>query len=56
MYSVYDYYENPFGERIFVNESYEECVNFCKIYNEECDGECKLQIGIPEEKVNNLES
>lgn len=44
MYQVFDFYKNPFGERIFANESYEECVNFCKMYNEECDGECELHI------------
>ena len=47
MYSVIDYYENPFGDRIFVSSSYEACKEFVEMYEKETDGECDLQIVDP---------
>lgn len=44
MYSIFDYYENPFGERIFVNESYNECLAFFEEWLEDTDCECDLTI------------
>lgn len=44
MYSVFDYYENPFGDRIFVNKDYKECFKFLAEFIKETDGECKLVI------------
>ena len=44
MYIVVDFYENPFGDRIYVNDSEEDCKEFCRMYEEDTDGECKLEI------------
>lgn len=43
-YGVFDFYENPFGEQIFVSDNFKEATEFCKEYNKECDGECRLKI------------
>ena len=44
MYSVIDFYENPFGDRIFVSPDLDECLELVRMYEEEFDGECSLKI------------
>lgn len=44
MYTVIDFYENPFGEAVYVTKSREDAKNFCKEYTEQTNGKCKLKI------------
>lgn len=44
MYTVIDYYENPFGEAVYAAESREDAENFCEEYTEQTDGECRLEV------------
>ena len=44
MYSVFYYYENPFGDRLYVSDSPEDAREFAEMFIEETDGECILQI------------
>lgn len=50
MYEVKDYYENPFGETVYVADSIEDAVDFCQEYDEDTDGENNLIIITPDGK------
>lgn len=43
-YDLVDYYENPFGERIFSSDSKEEIGKQMKQHCEDTDGECTLSV------------
>lgn len=42
MFEVYDYYENPCAELIYIAKDKEDCDNFVKKYVLECNGKCAL--------------
>ena len=44
MYDVVDFYENPFGERIYISHELDDARCFAKMWAEETDGECSLVI------------
>ena len=46
-YIVADFYENPFGDAVYVADSEQDAKKFCDVYAEETGGECALRI-IPE--------
>lgn len=43
-YTVYDFYENPFGEAVFVTDEKKEAEKFCDEYCDATDWECNLVI------------
>ena len=44
MYDVVDFYENPFGERIYISHELDDARCFAKMWAEETDGECRIVI------------
>lgn len=44
MYIVLDYYEETFGEIIFVSDDYVNCLAFVEEFMEDTDCECHLVI------------
>lgn len=42
--TVFDFYENPFGEAIYVTHDMDDCRKFCEEYAKAVDGECNLRI------------
>lgn len=44
MFEVRDYYENPFGEAVYVTDDIEDAYDFCGQYEYDTDGECDLII------------
>lgn len=45
-YIVADFYENPFGENIYIAHSKEDLREFCDMYEKDTDGECLLKVRI----------
>ena len=43
-YKVIDCYEDIFGDTVFVSDSLEECLMFCREYAKDTDGECLLRV------------
>ena len=43
-YKVVDYYENNFGDEVFVSDDLELCLMFCREYEHETDGVCLLRV------------
>lgn len=47
MYKVLDFYEEIFGETVYVADRLQDCYEFCSMFAEETDGECNLIIVTP---------
>ena len=43
-YFVFDFFENPFGELIYIAHGKDDLKTFCKMYEEDTDGECRIKI------------